>query len=1070
MQWLAAICVKRPVFATVIALLLTVVGAFSYGGLGVDRFPKIDFPIVTVTTVIPGAAPEQVESEVSDKIESAVNTLSGIDELRSVSVEGVSQVFVQFSLDKDIHVAAQEVSERVNSIKNTLPPGAEEPQIIKLDPDATPILTLVISGPGDEREVTEFASKTVKRQIESINGVGQVTVIGGRERQINVWVDPDKVKKLGLSPLDVERALRAQNIEYPSGRIEQGPLVLTVRTLGRVKSVDELREIAIVSRDNYIIRIGDIATVEDGKAEPVSVGYMRGKPAVILNIRKQSGQNTVEVVETIKERLDEMKAQWPEGYGVKIARDQSEFVGNAIHAVKEHLIIGSILAALVVLLFLGNFRSTFIAALAIPVSIISTFALMAQAKFTLNSLTMLGLTLAVGIVIDDAIVVLENIYKHIEEKGKDPFTAALDGTKEIGLAVLATTLSLIVVFLPVAFMSGIVGRFLNSFGLTMAFSIFVSMIVSFVLTPMLSSKLFKKHVHVPNAPPPKASWFSPYKLVEGAYMKILGWSMRHRWVVVIATAATFFSTVPLAGMANKNFLPEEDESQFGITMRAPEGVSLEATRIIAGRIAAEMEDLPEVEYALTTMGDDAQQTPNLATIYVKMKPPKERTRTQQDVVVVARQMTESHAEREKLRVQVGPIPAFSGGGPAAAVQLQVQGFEMKQLEEYTEKLMIALRSAPGVADSDTSLVVGKPEARIVINRKRAAELGVSVVDIASALRLMVGGYDVGNYTEKGEQYDVFVRAIPGGRNEISKLKQLTVPSAKLGTVALENVVDISEGSGPSRIDRFARKKSVYIYANLLPGASQQAVLDAVNNEAKNLKMAPGYDLQPMGQSKELGRAGKNFLLAFLLSFIFMYLVLAAQFESFIHPITILISLPLTVPFAILAVIIFNQSLNIFSALGILVLFGVVKKNSILQVDHTIQLRREGLPRLEAILQANKDRLRPILMTTVAFVAGMIPLVLSSGAGAGTNRATGYVIIGGQSMALLLTLVATPVTYSILDDVSVLLRRLVGMKPEDHTRSGLPNEGEEAHAGAAHGSEPPTGIHQHPGPSFSRRED
>jgi HAE1 family hydrophobic/amphiphilic exporter-1 len=1032
MQWLAAICVKRPVFATVIALLFTVIGAFSYGSLGVDRFPKIDFPVVTVTTVIPGAAPEQVEMEASDKIESAVNTLSGIDELRSVSVEGVSQVFIQFDLDKDIHVAAQEVSERVNSVKNTLPPGSEEPQIIKLDPDSTPILTLVITGPGDERDVTEFASKTIKRQIESMDGVGQVTVVGGRERQINVWVDPEKVKKLGLSPLDVERALRAQNIEYPSGRIEQGPLVLTVRTLGRVKTVDELRDIAILSRDNYIIRIGDIATVEDGKAEPVSVGYKQGKPAIILNIRKQSGQNTVEVVETIKERLEEVKKQWPEGYGVQIARDQSEFVGNAIHAVKEHLIVGSILAALVVLLFLGNLRSTFISALAIPVSIISTFALMAQFGFTLNSLTMLGLTLAVGIVIDDAIVVLENIYKHIEEKKKDPYTAALDGTKEIGLAVLATTLSLIVVFLPVAFMSGIVGRFLNSFGLTMAFSIFVSMIVSFVLTPMLSSKMFKKEdAHHVAKPPSK---WSPYRLVERGYMRLLGWCMRHRWVVVILTAATFFSTVPLAGIANKNFLPDEDESQFGITMRAPEGVSLESTRIIAGRIAAEMEELPEVEYALTTIGDDAQQTPNLATIYVKMTPPKQRKRTQQDVVVVARKMTEAHAEREKLRIQVGPIPAFSGGGPAAAIQLQVQGFDMKKLEGYTDKLVLALKNAPGVADYDTSLVVGKPEARIVINRKRAAELGVSVVDIASALRLMVGGYDVGNYTEKGEQYDVFVRATPESRNDIEKIKRLTVPSTKLGTVALENVVDISQGSGPARIDRYARKKSVFLYANILPGASQQTVLDAVNKAAADLNMEPGYELSPLGQSKELGRAGKNFLLAFLLSFIFMYLVLAAQFESFIHPITILISLPLTVPFAILAVIIFDQSLNIFSALGILVLFGVVKKNSILQVDHTIQLRREGLPRLEAILQANKDRLRPILMTTVAFVAGMIPLVLSSGAGAGTNRATGYVIIGGQSMALLLTLVATPVTYSVLDDVSVLIRRLFGMAPEDHTRS------------------------------------
>jgi HAE1 family hydrophobic/amphiphilic exporter-1 len=424
MQWLAAICVRRPVFATVIVMLLSVMGFFSYMGLGVDRFPKVDFPMITVTTVVPGAAPEQVETEVSDRIESAVNTLSGVDELRSVSVEGVSQVFVQFTLEKDIHVAAQEVNERVNAIKNTLPPGTREPQVMKLDPDATPILTLVASGPGDVREVTEFADKVVKRQLESIDGVGQVTIVGGRERQINVWVDPQKIRKLNLSPLDVERALLAQNLELPNGRMEQGETVYTVRTLGRVKSVDDLREITVSSRDNYIVKLSDIARVEDGMSEPVSVGYTNGKSAVLLNIRKQSGKNTMEVVQRVKERIDEFRPLWPKGYEIKVARDQSEFVGNAIGAVKEHLIVGSFLAALVVLLFLGNLRSTLIAAVSIPISIISTFALMSWAGFTLNSITMLALTLAVGIVIDDAIVVLENIYKHIEEKGKSPYQAA----------------------------------------------------------------------------------------------------------------------------------------------------------------------------------------------------------------------------------------------------------------------------------------------------------------------------------------------------------------------------------------------------------------------------------------------------------------------------------------------------------------------------------------------------------------------------------------------------------------------------------------------------------------------
>jgi HAE1 family hydrophobic/amphiphilic exporter-1 len=1068
MQGLAAICIRRPVFATVIALVLTVIGMFSYLQLGVDRFPRIDFPVVTITTVVPGASPESIETDVSDKIESAVNTISGIEELRSVSVEGVSQVFVQFALEKDVHVAAQEVSEKVNATLGELPPGTDPPTILKLDPDATPILTLVLSGPGDVREVTELADKTLRRELESMGGVGQITLIGGRKRQINVWVDPEALKSRALPATAVEMALRAQNIELPSGTVEQGARQLTLRTLGRVTSVEALGDIAIASRDGVTITLRDVAKIEDGMVEAESAGFMGTKPAVLLSIRKQSGTNTVEVIKNLKEKIAELEPQLPQGYTISVARDGSEFIENAIGAVKEHLVLGSLLAAIVVFFFLANARSTLIAAVAIPVSVISTFGLMRIAGFTLNALTMLALTLAVGIVIDDAIVVLENIFRHIEEKGKSPRQAALDGTKEIGLAVMATTLSLIVVFMPVAFMGGIVGKFMNSFGLTMAFSIFVSLIVSFVLTPMLCAR-FLKPTHAPSAdhhppgyrePPKKdhggfAFLERGYGAIEGVYMRILGWSMRHRWVIVLATVATLFSIVPLGAAANKNFLPDEDESQLQATLRAPEGTSLDQTRIIATRVAGELEKIPGVQFALTTIGDDAQRTPNLASVYIKLVPPAERAKSQSELVVDARKLVEPFAKEYGLRAQVGIVPAFSGGGSAAPVQMQVQGPDLKKLEVYTAGIMKALATTKGVVDPDTSLIVGKPELRTVIDRKKAAELGVNVADVANALRLLVGGYEVGNYAEKGEQYDVFVRAIPGARKDVEALKQLAVPSSKLGTVTLDNVVTFSEGVGPSRIDRYNRKKTVMMTANLLPGSSTQAAIDAVNKAAADLKMDPGYAVAPVGQSKELGKAAANFAIAFLLSFVFMYLVLAAQFESWLHPITILISLPLSVPFAMVSVIIFGQSLNIFSMLGILVLFGVVKKNSILQIDHTINLRREGLPKLQAILQANKDRLRPILMTTVAFVAGMIPLVFSSGAGAGTNRATGFVIIGGQSLALLLTLLATPVAYSLFDDLSRFVGRVLGLARSD---DAPPSSRPLPHGGPHGEDDPPTRVH------------
>jgi HAE1 family hydrophobic/amphiphilic exporter-1 len=1019
MQWLAALCVKRPVFASVLILSLTVVGAFAFMLLGVDRFPKVDFPTVVVTTVQPGAAPEQIETEVSDKIEEAVNTISGIDELRSISSEGVSQVMISFLLEKDPDVAAQEVRDKINGALPLLPKTIQQPRVDRFDPDSAPVLSLAISANRPIRDITEYADKVLRRQLESVSGVGQVLVLGGRQRQVNIFLDATRLRAYNLTVTDVARALQAQNIEIPGGRMDQGQQSVTLRTRGRVQSVAEFGDIVIRAREGHPIRVADVARVEDGEAEPETVANVNGAGTVLLQVRRQSGTNTVEVVRAVRDRFDELKARLPVGYNARIVRDTSDFIEAAIHNVEEHLVIGSILAALAVLLFLANLRSTIISAIAIPTSIIATFGLIWYMGFTLNLMTMLALTLSVGIVIDDAIVVLENIYRFIEEKHEDQFQAAIDATREIGLAVLATTLSLVAIFVPVGFMGGIVGRFMKSFGLTMAFAILVSLVVSFTLTPMLSARWLKIDRSA------KSGGHSSkdsriFHGIDAFYTRILEWSMAHRGIVAGLALLVLLSSVPLFMMANKNFMPQDDQSEFEINLRAPEGTSLEATEVITNRIAnAVRQRLAEVDYTLVTIGGDPAKTRNLGNIYVRLKPIEDRARDQFVIMGIIRDQILPPLATN-LRTSVQPVATIGNGGSQSAdVQFLINGPDLNELDRISRQLVERIKAIPGVVDMDTSMNVGKPELSVQVDRPKAADLGVQVGDAAEALRLLVGGDQVTTYNEGGEQYEVHLRARPEDRTTQSAVGNLTVPSSRLGSVALDDVADFTRGSAPSDINRLARQRQVTVFCNLLPSASQAAVQNAMVEEFRKLNVSGDYRGAFTGRSRELGRAAQNFVTAFVLSLVFMYLILAAQFESWLHPVTILLSLPLTLPFALLSIILFRQSLNIFSALGLLVLFGVVKKNSILQIDHANQLKETGLSTHDAVIRASRDRLRPILMTTFAFVAGMIPLIVSRGIGAGTNHAIGFVIFGGQTMALLLTLVVTPVAYSLFDDAAKL---------------------------------------------------
>lgn len=1019
MQWLAALSVRRPVFASVLILSLTVIGGFSFFRLGVDRFPKIDLPTILITTRLPGAAPEQVETEVSDKLEEAVNTISGIDELRSTSSEGVSQVIVTFLLEKNVDVAAQEVRDKVNRVLPQLPPSVEQPTIEKMDPDAAPVLSVAVSSKRPVREVTEYADKVLRRGLESVDGVGQVVVVGGRPRQINVVLDAERLQAQNLTVTDVSRALRGQNVDVPGGQVDQGASALTLRLKGRVETPAAFGDIVVRQVGGHPILVRDVATVEDGMAEARTLANVDGVRTVLLQVRRQSGTNTVEVVHRVKDRIAELEQALPPGYELRVVRDQSQFIEASIDSVEEHLVLGSILAALVVVMFLWNARSTIIAAISIPTSIIATFGLIWYMGFTLNAMTMLALTLSVGIVIDDAIVVLENIFRFVEEKGMPPMQAAVEATREIGLAVLATTLSLVAIFVPVAFMGGIVGRFMQSFGLTMAFAIMVSLLVSFTLTPMMASRWLKVPARDDSDPvhPHDSKHTGFFAPIDRAYARLLVWAMAHRRIVTAVAVLALLSSAPLFVAANKLFMPQDDQGEFEINLRAAEGTSLDATEIIANRIGTAVKRLPEVAYTLTTVAGDPAGTRNSATLYVRLLPLESRDRDQFAVMgEIRRDVLPPLSAGLRTSVQV-ISPIGGGGAQAADLQFVMRGPDLAVLETASRTLVDQVKQMPGLVDVDTTLNAGKPELQVNIDRPKAADMGVAIGDAAEALRLLVGGDEVTNYNEGGEQYEVHLRARAQDRETEAAIGGMTLPSSRLGTVTLENVADFTRRAAPADISRLSRQRQVTIIANLLPGASQA---EAQNDMlAKATALTAGSDIKVgfAGRSKELQRAATNFLLAFVLSLVFMYLILAAQFESWLHPVTILLSLPLTLPFALLSIILFQQSLNIFSALGLLVLFGVVKKNSILQIDHANQLKEAGLPARDAAIQASRDRLRPILMTTLAFVAGMLPLVASGGVGSGTNRAIGFVIIGGQTLALLLTLVVTPVAYTLFDDLA-----------------------------------------------------
>lgn len=1040
MQKLAEISIKRPVFATMLILALVVVGAAGYMQLGVDRYPSVDMPTVRIATRLPGASPAEVESLISQPIEEVVNTVEGINELRSISGAGNSFVIVTFNLDRDIDTAAQDVRDRVATVLRNLPREADPPTISKFDNDQISAVSIALSGDLSQRELTELAEKVVKVQLERSPGVGEVEVQGGAQRAINIWIDADRLAAYRIPITAVRDAISRQNANIPAGNVTGELREHQLRTLGRVTDPREFNQLVVATRNGAPIYISDLGRAEDGTKEQRSVARLNGVPTVLLEIRRQSGANTVAVIQGIKERMTVVADQLPAGVRMEIIRDQSRYIHEALHEINTHLILGSILASLVVFAFMRSLRSTLIAAVAIPTSVIATFGVMWGLGFTLNSVTMLALVLMVGIVIDDAIVVLENIFRFIEEKGMPPFEAARAATAEIGFAVLATTLSLVVIFVPVSFMSSISGRFLYQFGITAAVAVLVSLLVSFTLTPMMSARLLSAKVITGHAVAASRRGF--YGWIERSYMAALGWAMRHRLAVSVVAVGVALTSVPLYRLVPEEFTPSNtDEGEFEISVSAKEGTALGSMDEVGRQIEEEIRRVPGVATVLSSVGGGRGFSGvNNIRMSVLLVPHSERTFSfgrlmslkpweafqgnfsQRDVTQAIRARMRKFADvRASIRSASASINV---GGPNFAIDFSLLGPDIEALARYAEELR---NQAPrlGLVDADTTLRLDKPELRVEIDRDRAAALGVDTEDVATALRIMVGGEQrVSRFRDPvmNEDYDVELRLADGGRNDPETISRLFVPgrNGQGDLVRLDNLVQIVPGVTASRIDRVDRQRLVSLRAGIAPGYALSDRLNALKEEVRSMNLPPTYSMRVGGQGRELERTFKEFLWAFLLSVVFMYLILASQFESTIHPLTILLSLPLSVPFALLSLWLTGNSLNLYSALGLLVLFGVVKKNAILQIDHMNQLRERGMERLAAIMQANRDRLRPILMTTLSLVAGMIPLAVGSGPGSEERRAVATVVIGGQTLSLLLTLVITPVAYSLLDDLAAKL--------------------------------------------------
>ncbi len=1023
---LPEIAIKRPVFMTMVGLAMIVFGIVALPRLSLDLFPRVDFPMITITTKLVGASPEIMEVDVTDVIEEAVNTINGVKSITSSSMEEYSVVRVEFHLERNVEQAAQDVRDKVAAVRNRLPRDTEPPVIEKISPEDQPIVWIAVWGERDIRELTLYADKVLKRDIEKIPGVGSVTISGGRDREIRIWLDRKKMEAAALTAEDVKHALGVEHKEVPGGRIENDRIEYIVKTKGEFETPTAFNDMVVSYRHGRLIKLKDIGYAEDGLEEQRSITRFNGKTAVGLAVKRQTGENTVAVAERVKAAVAGMKT--PEGIRLDITFDQSRYIRRAIEDVEVALVFGGILAILIIFMFLRSVRSTLISAVALPTSVIATFAVIHAFGFTLNMMTMLGLSLSIGILIDDAIVVLENIYRRMEE-GEEPMQAAREGASEIGLAVMATTFSIVAVFVPVAFMKGIVGKFFYEFGITVTVAVLISLFVSLTLTPMMTSRFLyyrKKHGRL-------------YMILEGWFEKIydlyrpvLAWALKNRGKVVAMAGLSIAAGVAIFGLLGKEFLPSEDQGRYLVRLETPIDYSLTRADAAMMSIDETIRRRSEVSGTFYVTGSDFAEDVNKSRIYVNLKERKERSIIQVDSM---KQVRDSIAEFKGIKSSVELISMAGGGLRSVPIQLMIQGRDIDDLYKRTLAIKEEFASVPGVVDVDTSIEIGKPEVRVKIDREAAANLGVTAAAIGGTINTMIGGEKIGKYKDdkEGERYDITARLIPAYRERPSDIPPLWVRSVTGELVYLGDVTRIETGTGPSVIQHYNRQRATTLFAGTektKPMAEAMNDLNQIVNKHLTKEMSTRY----VGMADAMIDAFKNIAFALVIAVIMVYMILASQFESFVHPFTIMFSLPVSLIGAMGLLLVTGERINIFSLIGVIMLMGLVTKNAILLVDYTITLRHRGMGRNEALLKAGPVRLRPILMTTAAMVFGMLPTALKIGEGAELRAPMAIAVIGGLVTSTLLTLVVVPVVYTLVDDLENFFKSKKG--GGDAERSGV----------------------------------